>query len=425
MSRLIFLNRFFYPDHSATSQILSDLAFHLAEGGDDVHVVTAKLGYESQDSHFPAEETVRNVKIYRVSMTGFGRSTLSGRAIDYLSFYRNMQHRVSELTKPGDILIAKTDPPLLSVIAGRLARQKRASLVNWLQDLYPEIAVALGVPFMRGPVELMLSHLRNRSLKSAQANVVLGQLMANKLQEIGISNLDVVPNWADDDEIRPLNGRDNPLRTKWGLQDKFVVGYSGNLGRAHEIKTVLQASEWLQNDDRIIFLTIGGGHLFNQLQEAVIAKGLTRLHRFLPYQDHQSLPQSLCVPDIHWLSLRPELEGLIVPSKFYGIAAAGKPMIVVSAKNGELANLAKQYQCGFVVPPGDGAGLAAIISHLADDPTLISKMGQRAREMLDKKFTRRQAFERWRQVFKDVRTAQRAVNDDFTYARSYFDGVQQ
>ena len=220
-------------------------------------------------------------------MSGFGRSTLSGRAIDYLSFYRNMYRRVSALANPDDILIAKTDPPLLSVVAGRLARQKKASLVNWLQDLYPEIAVALGVPFMKGPIELSLVHMRDRSLKSANANVVLGQIMANRLREIGVGNLDVVPNWADDKKIQPLNGRDNALRTEWGLQGKFIVGYSGNLGRAHEIKTVLQASERLKNDDRIVFLTIGGGHLFQQLQDAVKENGLSHLHRFLPYQDHE------------------------------------------------------------------------------------------------------------------------------------------
>src|SRR5471030_2484192 len=117
MARLIFLNRYFFPDHSATSQILSDLAFYLADGGRDVHVVTSRQLYEDPKAQLPARETIRGVTIHRVFSTRFGRMSLAGRMLDYLSYYATMMLAVIKLAGAGDIVIAKTDPPLISVFA--------------------------------------------------------------------------------------------------------------------------------------------------------------------------------------------------------------------------------------------------------------------------------------------------------------------
>jgi hypothetical protein len=151
MPRIIFLNRFFHPDHSATSQIVSDLAFHLASSAKIVHVITSRQLYEEPRAVLASEEVVNGVHIHRLPTTRFGRSSgLAGRAIDYSSCYGLMWHRARALAEPGDILVAKTDPPLTSVVAWRVAPQRQARLVNWLQDVYPETAAELGVAFMRG-----------------------------------------------------------------------------------------------------------------------------------------------------------------------------------------------------------------------------------------------------------------------------------
>jgi colanic acid biosynthesis glycosyl transferase WcaI len=151
MPRLIFVNRFFFPDHSATSQMLSDLAFHLAGEGRDVHVVTSTQIYDDAKAALPVSEIINGVHVHRVPSTGFGRNKLIGRSIDYVSFYRSMWRCLVALARPGDIIVAKTDPPLTSVVAMAAARRNGARLVNWLQDIYPEAAVALDVPFMRRP----------------------------------------------------------------------------------------------------------------------------------------------------------------------------------------------------------------------------------------------------------------------------------
>src|SRR5215470_13534213 len=397
MPRLIFVNRFFAPDHSATSQILSDLAFDLANAGREVHVVTSTQLYDNAKAALPVSEIINGVHVHRVPSTGFGRNRLLGRSVDYASFYRSMWQCLVALARPGDIIVAKTDPPLTSIIAMTAARRNGARLVNWLQDIYPETAVELGVPFMRGPVAASLMALRNRSLRQAEATVVVGDLMARKVESLGApsARVHVIPNWCNDEVIRPVAQSENPLRQGWGLAGQFVLGYSGNLGRAHEFQTVLAAAERLRNEPHFIFLMIGGGKRFEELAQAVKRQGLANSFRFIPYQEQEMLSYSLTVADAHWLSLNPKLEGLIVPSKFYGIAAAGKPIIVIGDKYGEIARLVQQHHCGMVIAPGDAEALADALRLLSNAPEAVSEMGSRARTMLDAHFTRQKALARW------------------------------
>jgi glycosyltransferase involved in cell wall biosynthesis len=396
--RLIFVNRFFAPDHSATSQIVSDLAYDLAGAGWDVHVVTSTQIYDDTKAALPVSEIINGVHVHRVPSTGFGRGSLPGRGVDYLSFYRSMWQCLVAMARPGDIIVAKTDPPLTSIIAMAAARRRGARLVNWLQDIYPETAVELGVPFMRGPVAASLTALRNRSLRQAEATVVVGDLMARKVEALGTpsSRVHVIPNWCNDKLIRPVARSENPLRQAWGLgSSQFVFGYSGNLGRAHDFETVLAAAERLRKEPQFLFLMIGGGKRFEELSRAVKRQGLTRSFRFIPYQAQTMLPYSLAVADAHWLSLNPKLEGLIVPSKFYGIAAAGKPIIVIADKNGEIARLVQRHGCGIVVAPGDADALVGNLRLLSATPETVSEMGRRARTMLEAHFSRQEALQRW------------------------------
>jgi glycosyltransferase involved in cell wall biosynthesis len=369
-----------------------------------VHVITSRQLYDAPQRQLPGSAIERGVFIHRVSTTKFGRSGLPGRALDYLSFYHSAYNLMRNLIAPGDAVVAMTDPPLCSIPAMRAARKKGARLVNWLQDIYPEIAVELGVPLFKGPIAFGVCYWRDRSLKSAAANVVVGQGMADRLIKRGVrpDQIRVIHNWTDDADIVPISLEQNRLRILWGLEDKFVVGYSGNLGRAHEFDTILAASELLRHDPRIVFLFIGSGHLHDQLAKLVQSRGLASQFRFFPYQERAQLKYSLAVPDLHWLSLKPALEGLIVPSKLYGIAAAGRPIIAISAADGEIANLVRNNNCGRTIEPGEGEKLAAAILELSRNPEQLATMGQNARAMLDAQFTRRAAFKRWCAVLDEV-----------------------
>jgi colanic acid biosynthesis glycosyl transferase WcaI len=138
------------------------------------------------------------------------------------------------------------------------------------------------------------------------------------------------------------------------------------------------------------------------LSTSVKERGLDAMFRFIPYQDRAALKHSLAVPDLHWISQKPELEGMIVPSKFYGIAAAGRPIACITARDGDLAKLVTQHRCGFVVEPGNPALLAKELRRLAGAPAELAEMGRRARQMLDTRFTRRLAFDQWRELLETI-----------------------
>ncbi len=403
---VVFVNRYFYPDHSATSQLVSDLAFHLAERGHQVRVVTSRQRYDAPDARLPPREQIRGVDVHRVWTFRFGRASLPGRALDYLSFYLSAGWRLLRLARSGDLVVAKTDPPLISIVAGWAARWRGAHLVNWLQDLFPEVAAALGIGLAKGRTGRALVALRNASLRRAVLNVAIGDGMRVRLLGLGVDRdrLQVIHNWCDDAHIGPLPSASNPLRKRWGLADRFVVGYSGNLGRAHEIDTLLAAAERLGHDAGIVFLFIGGGAALERLRFEAEARGLANLC-FQPYQPYELLPESLSVPDVHLVILRPELEGLIVPSKFYGIAAAGRPTIHVGAMDGEIPRLLRKAEAGLAVARGDGEGLALAILRLRDDAALRERMGHNARLLCEARFSRRAALERWEAVLGSAMTS--------------------
>ena len=394
--RILFVNRYFWPDHSATSQLLGDLAFHLAEQGHEVAVIASRQRYDAPDARLEPWAQERGVTIHRVRTTRFGRGGLLGRAVDYLSFYLTAARWLARLAGSGDVVVVKTDPPLFCLVAGVLSKLKGFRLVNWLQDVYPEVAQALGVPVAGGAVGRTLRRLRNAVLRGSAANVVLGARMAEHLAREGLdaSRIAVIHNWSDEDTVRPVPPESNRLRTDWGLADRFVVGYSGNLGRAHESETLLAVAERLAHRQDIRFLMVGGGSGMDWLQAEVARRNLSNFV-FKPYQPRARLAKSLSVADVHWLSLNPSMEGLIVPSKFYGIAAAGRPAIMVGDADGEVARLLAVNGCGVTVPVGGAEAFAAAVAAFADDPVRTRAMGLRARRLFEQRFTRREALARW------------------------------
>jgi glycosyltransferase involved in cell wall biosynthesis len=276
---------------------------------------------------------------------------------------------------------------------------KGAKLVNWLQDLFPEVAGAVGMGWARGVPGRVLGALRDRTLHSSHVTITTGSHMKRYLVSRGVpeDRLRVIHNWADGTLIRPIRSQDNALRREWGLDGKFVVGYSGNMGRVHEFQTILGAMEALKGDTGIVFLFIGGGAQRPRVEAQVRDRSLSNV-RFLPYQPQERLAESLSAPDVHLISLRPEVEGFVVPSKFYGIAAAGRPTVFVGSTSGEIAQLVVDYQCGIAVRTGDIQGLAAAIRQLRTDEILRQKYGENAHRVFEERFERRIALAAWSEI---------------------------
>jgi len=393
---VVFVNRYFHPDQSATSRMLSDLAFRLAQRGVSVAVVTSRQLYEDPRAALAPREEINGVTIYRVSAATRGRSKLLGRALDYVSFHVAAGFELLKILARGDVVVAKTDPPLISLVVAQAAALRGAVLVNWLQDLFPEVASVLTPDLIPKWLERVLIAARNHSLRRAAMNVVLGESMHDRLLAAGVNpqRVRIVPNWADPVGVIPQPTQTSATRHRLGLEGRFVIGYSGNLGRAHEFDTLIGAARLLRGDPRFAFLITGGGAKADALRDSVRAEGLDSFF-FQGYQPAELLSDSLAAADVHFVSLLPALEGLIVPSKIYGILAAGRPTLFIGDTSGDLARMVVAEDCGVAVAVGDSRRLAAELTALRDAPARLASMGTKARKLALARYTSEHAVTDW------------------------------
>ncbi len=402
--KIVFVNYYFYPDQSATSRLLQDLAFCLSSKGIDIRVVTSRRRYDDPRILLPlyevaSYEVAGGVKIYRINTFGFSRRVLWQRLLDAASFYIAVFFKLCFLLERGDRVVSKTDPPLVSFFVMMAAKIKGAVLINWLQDLFPETIQVFSKNEKEGLFTRFLKRARNISLWSAGINVAISEAMKVYLVKQGIEpgKTEVISNWSDGVKIRPVLPNENPLRKEWGLGNKFVIGYSGNMGRVHEFQTLLGAAESLKSEGVFIFLFIGDGPKRKWLENEALRRGISNL-LFKPYQPEDHLPESLSVPDVHLVSILPELENFVVPSKFYGIAAAGRPVIYIGSTGGEIARLVRESGCGDVITAGDSRKLEECLVRLYKDPRQADQMGRNARAAFEKKWDKRFGLAAWEKI---------------------------
>lgn len=358
--RVIFVNRFYWPEIPATGQLLTDLAEGLAADGLAVTVITS-----AADHLTPRRESRSGVDIIRVGGTRWARTGTLGKAVDFGTFYLGALWHLLRAARPGTVVVPMTDPPLLGLGAWLAARGRRARLIHWIQDIYPEIAIALfGHRWLR-----LLRPLRNLAWRRADHGVTLGTDMAQALHAAGVApdRISIAANWGPR-EIVPL-ARTAPLalRRDWNLTGKFVVAYSGNLGRVHDLQPVVALADALRDSPEIALILIGDGAQRRDLESAARAKGLGNL-AFHPPQPRDRLSESLAVGDLHLVTLLPGCEHFVFPSKLYGIAAAGRPILFIGPTGCEVARCVIDNRLGCVAARDDIAGLAAAVRRLAADP---------------------------------------------------------
>lgn len=401
--KVILVNRFCGPDQSATSRMVTSLAIALQREGMSMHIIASRMDHQQESTRFPSEEVVAGVTMHRLWTTCFGRHALRGRAVDYVTFYLSAAWWLLRNLRAGDICIVCTDPPLLSLAALVPVRLRRAVMINWIMDLFPEIAIilnAVGRAKLTGKPAIAL---RDWSLRHARCNVTPTRRMADYLRtrNIPAEKIRVLSHWSEGDVLTPLERENNPLRREWQLTDRFVVAYSGNMGRAHEFATIIDAAALLDHRHDIIFLFIGGGYRCEWLREEARRRELKNV-RFKPLQPAERLAQTLAVADVHLVSLLPPMEPFIVPSKFFGIAAAGRPTIFVGAPDGEIAQLVKESASGVSVAIGEPRQLAEWIVRLRDDDALRQAMGRNARELFDARFSKSSGVDEWKRLLASI-----------------------
>ncbi len=396
--RVVLLNQYYAPAEAATAQLLADLGRHLARAGHGVQVICSRRSYPDPSIVFPARETLDGVSVRRTWTTGFGRARAAGRLTDYLGFMVGAG-RALALERNVDVVVALTTPPLVDTLGVAVARLRGARVLLWVMDIYPELAFELGVLRRRSPLGWLLARVAEATLSRADGVIALGEAMAERLRASHAPHVTVVHNWADGAAIRPRPAAQNVLRKRWGWRERFVVLYSGNLGLAHEFDTLLEAAERLRGEAEVLFAFVGEGPRRRYVEREVERRGLTNVE-FRPHVERDALGESLTAGDLHLVTLRDGIAGLVVPSKIYGVLAAGRPTIFVGPANCEVAGILQEGGCGVRVAGGDSSGLAAAVRGYLGDRGRCAAEGQRARELFDRRFTMEQGLEAHRRAIE-------------------------
>lgn len=377
--RAIFLNRFYWPDEPATAQLLTDLAEALAARGQTVVVITSHPGR----ADVPSTETRRGVQVIRIRGTRWAsRHGVIGKAVDFGTFLFGALVKLLFTIRRGDSVIALTDPPLLGIGAWLVSALRGARLFHWVQDIYPEIAIELsGQRWLT-----VIRPLRNLAWRRADRCVTLGTDMAGVLTAAGVrpERLSIVPNWAPTGTALQPAHVAAALRVEWGLTGKFVVAYSGNLGRVHALEPVLAAAAALRDDPRIVFVFIGRGAQRPALEAEAARLGLPNV-QFHPSQPRARLAETLALGDVHLVTLRPGCERYVFPSKLAGITAIGRPILFLGPPDCEVARLvtAPDRTFGYAFGGAETPRIAAALRALSTDPATCARFASAALRSTD------------------------------------------
>jgi colanic acid biosynthesis glycosyl transferase WcaI len=384
------VNRYFWPDESATALLLTDLAEDLRAAGHEVHVLTSRQLYNHPQALLPEHQTWQGIQIHRLNTSRFGRRHFSGRLLDILTFHLALRYN-NHITTGPDAWFVMTDPPLLVTTVLKLRARLNGRVIHHVDDVYPDLAMALGSLPGPGRLSSLLDRWVRAGLQNCDQVLALGDCMAGVLKQKGVADdrLTITPPWADGSRLYPLDHAENGFRREIGIPgDHVTVMYSGNMGLGHRFETILEAARLLAPVETVHFVFIGDGAKKPQIDAFRQAHNLKNII-MLPYQPRERLRETLSAGDIHLISLDAKVQGFIVPSKLAGILAVGRPVVFLGSEQNSIAAAILQEHCGHVIPEGDGSQLQEIIMRLIKNPEGRQGLGKAARSLFERKYDRR------------------------------------
>jgi glycosyltransferase involved in cell wall biosynthesis len=401
--RILVLNQYYWPGVEATANLLTELCEALARDY-DVEVVTGVLhGHEDEPRHSERH----GVRISRVASTSYERSRLGRRAVNYFSYLGSALQQALSGPKP-DLVLCMTDPPIIGDLGVVVGRRVGAPVLVISQDVFPEIATELD-RLTNPAVVGVLRTLVGAYLKRADRIVAIGETMRERLVEKGAppDRLRVIPNWVDTQELTP-QPRDNEWARQHDLVGKFVVMHSGNVGHAQDLDSLVRAATFLRDREDVKVVIAGFGARHAEMVALARRLEVEDTVRFLPYQKRSRLPLSLSSADVHVVGLAKGLSGYVVPSRLYGILAAGRPVIVAAEDESETARIVREVGCGIVLPPSRPDLLARTVREAADGVHDLDAMGRLGRTYVEQEADRVVAMERYRALVRELLGAPRA-----------------
>jgi len=404
---LLLLCQLFYPELISTGQTLTELCEELTARGMRIEVVCGPPTIMDRNSKIPRHIDHRGIRITRVWGTRFPKLNLPGRIINQITFAVSVFFYLLFDRSKRPVMVL-TNPPFLAVSCALLRTLRIGNpYIYLIFDVYPDTAVHLGLLKKRG----LLTRIWNRTnafvFKHSAAIIVIGRCMRDviaakiKSHERNGEKIHNIHVWSDDRLILSARGKPNPFLEKWNLKDKFVVGYFGNMGRFHDLETIMEAAKILKEQENIVFLFVGEGQKKQYAMDFTAKWHLTNC-RFHTYVDRENLGFSLSTANLSLVSLSAGQEGLSVPSKTFASMAAGVPIIAIMSPKSEIARIVVENECGLVVELDDPEKLANTILSLYHNRKKLKIMGDKARRAIDTKYNLRSAAQAYYELIGNV-----------------------
>lgn len=388
--RLWVISELYYPEETSTGYFLTRIAEGLAKDF-DVQVVCSRPTYSERHVTVEWREQRRGTTIHRMRSTRLNKDKLVGRVFNLVSFTISAWLFCLARIRKGDEILIVTNPPVLPPLVGLLARLRSLRAVLLVHDVYPEVLVATGFAKPDGLVVRLMGSITRWTYRSYSDVVVLGRDMediAKPKVQGGHTRLHIIPNWGDTDEITPIPRELNAFRRTHNLEGQAVVQFSGNLGRTHDVESVLDAAAALSDDDNITFCFVGYGGKAALIGERQRVNDVSNL-RFLPRQPREALGAMLASADAAVIAFVNRMYGVSVPSRMYNIMSAGVPIIAMAHPASELASIVREEGCGWVIDAEDTEGLIDIARALGTPAGLADaqRRGARGRQAAERRFT--------------------------------------
>ena len=393
------INQFFYPDVDADAQFAYDIAKGLVEKGYRVQVVCQRglKNVDSAEKLLKKKESVKGIEIHRLP-DAFSNRNLLQKFLRHSLFYLALLVKLSTSTSRQNSLLVISNPPYSGFITTIMKAFKHYRYFFAVKDVYPDAMVSYDIIEKDGFIYRLLDWAIKISYRHADKILSLGPYMTKRIKDKGIDEDKIleIPNWGFEG-LYSLERKDNPFIGKMGLKDKFVVLYSGNHGLGHKFDTVLEGAKQLSRDfDDVYFVFIGGGKRFNEVKAFSDENPDAHILTF-DYLPMEQLNYGLNLADVSLITMRDNWEGVIVPSKIYGIMAVGSPIVYVGPDSDTSWTIEK-HNCGFVVRSGSVDEFVEKIKELYYNEELRKEMASNARKGFEKEYTKEKGIERYLSV---------------------------
>ena len=396
------LHQYFYPDVAGAALRLTELAASLAQEGLETTAVTS-FPMNTGNQKVPNTEIYKGIRIHRLRRRAFNKNRSVGRALNAVSFFIAAFFKILA-TERNSILLVGSDPPFLPLIGWLMKKLRGQTYMVLVFDIYPDLAIQFGYLKSNTLVVRAWEYLNTLSLSEAKTIITLGKYMKETLLKKlkhpeELSKIQVMPTWEDGHLIRPIQKKENRFCQEHQLLNQTIVLYSGNMGKVHELTSLIETAELLKREAEILFVLIGDGAQQSELVKLVLKKQLKNV-RFFPYQTAEMAPHSLTSGDIAVVSMKKEAKNLCVPSKLYTALASGQAILGIFPKDTEIAELIDREDCGIRVDPDSPAQIAKAILALHQDQSLLAKYQKNARRVFESNFTKEQILRDYINLFQ-------------------------